>query len=278
MFFVGTVTDAENPGIARTPADYAKLSRYHFHIDEMFSGPETAEVDLISTRGGGDCSAHFKVGEQYMIHAYQAHNSSWSTSLCSGNRKASEAAVYLSELRARRRGEKFASLYGVVRRIQQPYSTVVQPGYEESMGGVRIRLTDEQRTLEAISDASGRYAFYDLPGGKYQVTAELPVGLELEQNILTNPLPPLTISDHACMEHNFNALPKTRITGRVLDPSGKPLDYASVKLYRAELYGKTERTFNWDESQKNNKPFEFVRVAPGDYILVFNEQDSQDPD
>jgi hypothetical protein len=291
LSFVGTVTSAENPGIADTMEGYRTLSRYHFVINELLDGPDKREVDLISTRGGGDCSAHFKVGATYLIYAYQVRDSaevrrgyygppagSWSTSICSGNRLASDAAVFLSELRARRRGERSASLYGVLRRVQQPYSTVAQGGYEQPISGARLNLTEGDRRFETITDAEGRYFFYDLPGGKYKLAADLPNGLELGHTILTNPLPPLRVPNDACMEHSINALPKTRIRGQVLDSAGRSLTYASVVLYRSELYGKVGPGLQWNESQKQERPFEFVHVAPGDYVLVFNEEDSLDPD
>jgi len=106
--FVGTVTSAEHAGVLGSGAnDRSPLAYYHFHVDELIASfQEVSTVDIVSSRGGGDCSAHFQVGVQYLIYAYQMQSGAWSTSICSGNRLASEAALLLQQVRAQRRGEK----------------------------------------------------------------------------------------------------------------------------------------------------------------------------
>jgi hypothetical protein len=117
---VGTVTSAEHAGILeRSVADLSPTAHYHFHVDELIAGlEEVSKVDIVSSRGGGDCSAHFQVGIQYLIHAYQLPDGTWSTNICSGNRLASEAALFLEQLHAQRKGEKVATFYGVLLRAQ----------------------------------------------------------------------------------------------------------------------------------------------------------------
>jgi hypothetical protein len=278
--FVGTVTSAEHAGILeRNTADLSTLAYYHFHVDEFITAIEhVSKVDIVSTRGGGDCSAHFRVGAQYFINAYQSEDGTWSTSICSGNRLASEAALFLQQVRARRRGEKIPSLYGVLRRVEEPYDSVRRPEYERRLAAIRIQLKDGNRSLESITDAAGQFTFYDVPRGTYLIEADLPTGLELAQTILRDPPPPVQIADRACTEHEITALPKTRITGHVINDSGEPAELASVALYRDELYGKQRSSAAWSELQQGSKPFVFDHVAPGSYILVFNERDNRDPD
>src|SRR5882724_8756627 len=69
MTFLGTVISAEHAGILERGAnDLSPLAYYHFHVDELIAGLEEASmVDIVSSRGGGDCSAHFRVGVQYLI-------------------------------------------------------------------------------------------------------------------------------------------------------------------------------------------------------------------
>jgi hypothetical protein len=80
------------------------------------------------------------------------------------------------------------------------------------------------------------------------------------------------------VEHGITALPKAGITGHVVNDSGTPLDLASVALYREELYGKQGSFPGWRELQEGSKPFVFDHIAPGRYILVFNEKDNRNPD
>jgi hypothetical protein len=278
--FVGTVTSAEHAGILERGADdVSPLAYYHFHVDELIAGlGEVSKVDIVSTRGGGDCSAHFQLGIQYLIYAYQMQDGTWSTNICSGNRLASEAALFLRQVRAQRRGEKIPSIYGILRRVEEPYASVRSPVYDRGLASIRIQLREGDRSLESITDAEGRYMLYDVPRGAYRIEADLPAGLELAQTILSDPPPPLEIAGGACLEHEITALPKARITGHVISDSGMPADLASVALYREELYGKQRSSPAWSELQQGSKPFVFDHIAAGRYILVFNENDKRDPD
>jgi hypothetical protein len=105
------VTSAEHAGVLSNGAgDLSPLAYYHFHVDEFIAGlQQVPTVDIVSSRGGGDCSAHFQVGVQYLIYAYQTQDGLWSTNICSGNRLASEAALFLQQVRAQRRGEKIGN-------------------------------------------------------------------------------------------------------------------------------------------------------------------------
>lgn len=276
--FVGTVTSAEHAGVLeRGGDDVSPRAYYHFHVDELIAGlGDVSKVDIVSTRGGGDCSAHFQVGVQYLIYAYQMQDGTWSTSICSGNRLASQAALFLEQVRAQRRGEKIPSIYGTLRRVEEPYVSVRSPDYERGLGSIRIRLREGDRSLQSITDAEGQYMFYDVPRGTYRIEADLPPGLELAQTILRDAPPPLEIAGGACLEHALTALPKARITGHVISDSGIPVDLASVSLYREEQYGK--QRIPWRELQQASKPYIFDHVAAGTYILVFNENDDRSPD
>jgi hypothetical protein len=89
--FVGTVTEVEDSGLPRNPAApigtpsndqqnnpgspatgganpaSTSVTRYHFHIDEKFAGPDTEEIDVFSGGDDGDCGYQFKKGEQYLV-------------------------------------------------------------------------------------------------------------------------------------------------------------------------------------------------------------------
>ena len=176
--------------------------------------------------------------------------------------------------------KKSLLVYGVLRRVEEPYDSVrsAELEYERGLASIRIQLKDGERSLQSISDAGGRYMFYDVPRGTYRIEADLPAGLELGQTILRDPPPPLEIAGGACLEHGITALPKARITGHVISDSGMPADLASVALYREELYGNQRNSPAWRHLQQGSKPFVFDHIAPGSYILVFNENDSRDPD
>jgi hypothetical protein len=113
--FVGTVIDIENPPDEQRGADQTGLSRYRFRVDENIIGVDSKEVDVYSGRGGADCSYHFQRGESYFVNPY-AKDGRFFATICSDTQPTADAEPLLSELRARRDGKKYASLYGVLRR------------------------------------------------------------------------------------------------------------------------------------------------------------------
>jgi hypothetical protein len=267
--------EIENPPSERRE-DQAGMSRYHFQVEERFSGVDTNEIDVYSGRGGADCSFHFQEGKQYVVFPYRAGGRLVAT-VCSNTRLTSDAEAFLPQLRAMRDGQKVASLYGVLRRTQQPYESTWQDDFDQPIGNTEVRLVSGKRSRKAKTDNSGVFAFYDVPEGKYKFEADLPANLVLAQAILSDPLPPIELPGRACFEHDLEALPTGRIRGRVLGPDGQPLDGVGVDLFRADRYKEGE--LGWWEYQDNDKRmfFEFDHVSPGDYILVFNDRNRLDP-
>ena len=109
--FVGTVTDIENPPDKGRGADQSGTSRYRFRVDENINGIAAKQVDVYSGRGGADCSAHFQLGHTYLVNPYD-NKGTLTASICSETQPIESAQALLSELRARRDGKRYASLYG----------------------------------------------------------------------------------------------------------------------------------------------------------------------
>jgi hypothetical protein len=276
--FVGTVVAIENPPnddpTARDPG--TGVSRYHFRIDEKFTDVPGAEVDVYSGRGGADCSFHFKQGEQYFVTPYSGEDGRLSATICSQTERARYAQARISELRARRDGGQIASLYGRLLRSQQPYSSVWDDNFEKPLTKSVVYLRSSERSLSAQTDDDGVFRFYGVPAGKYTVTADLPSDLEIAQQILSEPEAPIELPDSACYEHDVYALPTGKIIGRVLGPEGKPLRSGSVELFRADRYKENER--GWWEFQGDEGHFTFDHLSSGDYIIVFNQNNTIDTD
>jgi hypothetical protein len=129
--------------------------------------------------------------------------------------------------------------------------------------------------FQTSTDANGVYSFYDMNSGTYRFTATLPTKMELSLKTLPGELPPFTIPNGACYEYDVEALPTGHIQGSVLGPGGKPLKIASVELYRVGHYG-DEKPGLWS-FQGAKGVFDFDHIGPGQYTLVFNRSDKQDP-
>jgi hypothetical protein len=254
----------------------ARLTRYHFRIDERFASPDSssAEIDIFSGGNDGDCGYHFKADQQYVVYTHQGADGRLFSTICDGTRPASDAHALLPQLRAMRDGRRVASVFGEVRRADPPFLTSTADP-DDPMPNVPLKLRSHEDRFETSTDGGGIYTFYDVHAGEYSVAVQLPPGAKLTGETSTGELPSFTIPDGACFEYDVNALPTGHIQGSVLGPDGKPLDLASLELYRAGNYS-ASRPGLW-AFQGAEGTFDFDHIGPGDYILVFNRANRMDP-
>jgi len=276
ILFVGTVVDIENPADERRGANQGGTSRYRFRVDETLNGITAKEVDVYSGRGGGDCSYHFQLGETYFVNPAGTSDHLLAT-ICSDTQPAQGAEALLIELRARRDGKPFASVYGVLRKTQQPYTWTYADGYDRPLPGTTVELKSSERTVTSKTDNNGIFRFYGLPAGTYNFAAVLPAHLELVETIVSEPPPSITVPENACYQQDLDALPIGRIHGRVLGPDGLPLKNADVELFGADRYKENEMGW-WEFQDQEKGHFEFNNVSPGRYVIVFHNSNRPDPD
>jgi hypothetical protein len=298
VVFLGTVTAVEDiayaaphspdssdppsdpPAKQSAPVDIvaARLTRYHFHIDESFAlagtGQSDAEIDVFSGGDDGDCAYRFKQGQQYVVFTHPGTDNHLYATICSGTRPAAEARALLPQLRAMRSGQRVASVFGVLRRSEPPFLALPDDP-DEPLKNISLKLRSSDDRFETSSDSEGVYSFYDVHAGTYNFTARLPVRMELTRKSLTGGLPPFKIPNGACYEYDVDALPTGHMRGSVLGPGGKPLPLASIELYRAGTYD-PERPGLWG-FQGAEGVFDLDHIGPGEYILVFNRADRMDP-
>ncbi len=283
VVFAGTVTAIEDISYVAPKTDSSgppvdiiasRLTRYHFHIDEKFAGPDGAEMDIFSGGDDGDCGYRFKQGEQYVVFAQQEAEGRLFATICSGTRPVSEARALIPQLRAMRDGTRVASVFGVLRSADPPFLAPPDDP-DDPLPNISLKLRSRYDRFEAGTDASGIYSFYDVHAGEYRFTANLPPRTELTRKGLTGGLPPFKIPDGACYEYDVVALPTGHIRGSVLGSNGKPLGLASVELYRAATYADS-RPGLW-AFQGDEGVFNFDHIGPGDYVLVFNRLNRMDP-
>ncbi len=268
IIFVGTVIEVDStPTEDPRTRDYIGLTRHRFRVDEGLVGLDAAEVDVYSA--DGTCGYRFRQGEQYLVFPYQAGDGRLYAGICSKTRPITYAGHLLPQLRAERDGRQVASVFGILWRRQRYYGAVEEKDFDQPLSNTVVQLRSDKFFLEARTDQDGVYTFYTVPAGAYSFWAYLPDHLELSQRKIELPA-------GACFEQNLAALPTGRIRGRVLDPKGQPLRSANVELFRADRYDDSA-TGPW-ELQGKKGYFEFNHVVPGNYILVFNQDNNPDPD
>ena len=274
--FVGTVTFGETlpqpPGAAPgTPI----TAHYRIRVDEDFKAAAGSVMDIYAGGNDGDCGFIFKQGERYLVMAYSSDDGRLFATRCSGTRRVKDAAALLPQLEAMKRGEKVASIFGILRRTDPPYEALSDNPDYVPLNNVDLKLRSNLNRLETSTDDHGIYTLYNIPAGEYQVSADLPKFLELADPGIKGPPPPIWLETGACYEFNIDAMPVGQIRGSVLGPQGKPLHPASVELYRQGRF--REDRPGWWAFQGSDGFFEFDHVPPGEYILVFNRRNRRDP-
>ena len=250
------------------------IIRYHFHINERFAGPDSPDIDVFSGGDDGDCGYNFKTGDQYIVFTQQETEGRLFATICNGTRRAADGRALLPQLRAMRNHDRVASVFGLLHRADPPL-LAPSDDPDDPLPNIKLKLRSKDDRFATSTGPDGVYSFYDVHAGEYEYTANLPARFEFTQKTLKGGLPPFKIPNGACFEYNVSALPTGKIRGAVQGPDGKPLNLASVELYRADRYDDAKPGL-W-AFQGDNGKFEFDHIGPGEYILVFNRMNRQDP-
>jgi len=262
------------------------VTRYRFHVDENFSGANSAELEVFSGGDDADCGFRFRKGAQYVVFPRKSDDARLFATICSDTRLASEAQALVPQLRAMRDGQRVASVFGVIRRADPPMLgppdkiTDDPPGdppgsAKGALPNIPLKLRSRFDRFATSTDENGVYSFYDVHAGEYYLTATTPARTELSLKSLPGALPPLKLPAGACHEYDIDALPTGHIRGSVLGPDAKPLPLAAVELYRVGHYDDAQAGLWGFQGAKG--VFDFDHLGPGTYVLVFNRLNLKDP-
>ena len=164
---------ANSIGDAKTPlAPFPKLQdrRVVFQTLEVFSGPVKGSVDAFTPQQSSACGLDFIVGETYLVEArfWPPEKPVWSVNLCSRTKplRDSQATENLRTLRQWQKGERPPGRVTGEVWVQKE---------RRNIAGVRIQLTNSERTLTTHTGANGLFTFENVPPGLYEAVADLPV-------------------------------------------------------------------------------------------------------
>ena len=279
--FVGTVVQVIDLPPTST-FSFLSSRKARIRVSESFGGlaPDVAEIDVLTGMGGGDCGIPFKPGETYVVHAFVSKDGLVHAGICSSTRRIDEAGAALRILRARRDGQKVPSLAGQIVQRDRNFDGLLGAEASKALSNALVRVRSEGRSYQTHANAEGLYAFYDLPGGRYEFAPELPQGTTLSWYIGSDSPPgPFELKGSGCQERDIEVFASGSIQGRVLDSSKRALPHAFVYIIPAALkvLPQERRQLYW-ESQGKEGFFRFVHIPPGEYLVLVNPDDSQTAD
>jgi hypothetical protein len=253
---VGPVTAAGAPFPSRQ-----KLIR--IDVQESFKGPQPGEVEITTGAGGGDCGYDFVAGKTYIVYAHRnPATGRLGAGICSRTRPIEQASDDLAYLRG-----PFVSPseLGVIRGTvirRNPPPGPNQPPDLEPFAGAQIRLDGNQRSYTAASGPDGSYQFR-VPAGDYRLFATVRDGVYAWPGSAGRPV---ALKDpRGCAVVDIAVRPDGRITGRLLDGSGRPVPFMTVELVPGERLRSTSLLASMRTLTNERGRFEFTEIDPGEY-------------
>ncbi len=239
-------------------------------VDQPIRGMQTAEVDVVTGWGGGDCGYGFKIGERYLVYAYRDEKDQrLSTSICSRTRKLSEANDDFAFIRAMPTSNANGLVFGVVGKRNHEWKEGEK--WYKPVANAELTIEGEGRQYQAQSDADGYFRVESVVPGKYVVKLKLPPGLIrnalLKDEGATVVENEIEVVAHGCAESEFYLESDTRVRGRVLDAKGNPV--ANMQLNMRGGPKENLNNFLYATTDADGY-FEFKIVPPGDFWLGYH--------
>jgi hypothetical protein len=271
--FLGTVEIANPDGDG--PQSMFQEQSVRIHIDDAFKGVAAGQtIDL--NEGANDCAAKFSSGQRAVFYLNRdATTGSWYVPPCTHSiASAAEAGDDLLFLRKLPQSARGTRLSGEVELYEDlpaaPFHRVA------GLSGVRVTISGpKESTTEVVTNAEGVYELYGLPPGRYFAKLSVPTGLKIDFPLTTGSAPVRGNESAVELEANggagvsFVLKADTRLAGRVLDASGKPVTGACLYLEPVEGRGEGGAFLG---CSKKGGDFAMTMMPPGQYVLVARDQ------
>jgi len=273
VVFLGSVQRIE-PGV-----DYDKTTFVEQHlrvrVDEPFKGAKKNDTFELN-QAANDCAPKFKSGERIVLYLHPSEKTRvWEAWGCHRSRDIESAADDLLFLRKLPVSARQNRLSGEI----EVYENAVPGGFRivGVLPGVKVTAAKEGDVpLDAFSNADGVYELYGLPPGKYKVTIEVPKGLRIDFPVKTGPRnldfadTTVEIKSDSGVSIGFVLMADTKITGRVIDPEGKPMEGVCVDAM--PISDTTQAPSRIFDCTKSDGTYKMEMMSPGQYRIVANRE------
>lgn len=219
-------------------------------------------VEAITGNSGAECGFPFEVGRSYLVYAFSNPKSNkLHASICSRTRLLSDASEDLEYLQNLTRGEERGTILGSVSSVRSVKS---EAAYQrpQPLQNARVTVEGIKNSFDVLTDNKGEYRLAGLFPGTYKVRITPPEGLWVAHGERK-----VEIQDRGCAFVSFSLLPKTSLSGKVLDENGEPASKIMIYLVPADQIGERyQKDYQFFETDDNGR-FEFNAIPPGEYFL-----------
>jgi hypothetical protein len=140
-------------------------------VDQPIRGMQSAEVEVITGWGGGDCGYAFKLGQRYLVYAYRDEDDKrLSTSICTRTRKLSDADADFAFIRAMPTSNANGLVFGTVGKRNHEWKEGDK--WYKPVADAELTIEGEGQQYQAQSDSKGNFRVENVTGKYGQV--ELP--------------------------------------------------------------------------------------------------------
>ena len=239
----------------------ARQKRVRMHVVRVWKG-EVAE-DVIVTAGPGtsaSCSIDVEVGQRRVVYAGGSKDR-FSTSLCSGGWALKPGAPdpQLPPLGGRVEG----------RVVQLRANWTSRDDLFAPVAGVRVWVGTPRGPIDAHTDVDGRFRLEKVPPGRHVVRVDLGPAEEAWEEIVD------LRSPDDCADVFVSTRPSGRLTGRVVDGNGSPLDELRVyAIPTTHDWSRHDLTDTGSAETDKNGTFTFKGLKPGTYVIGVNAFDA----
>ncbi len=247
------------------------VGEIYFEVQKGFVGiKKNIRVTVSSGNEDGYCGTWFKHNENYLIFGYgnlkKGFVDGYRTKLVS---EAQEDLEALAKLPKPGTGSR---IFGNV--TQNVKSSLLSDNIEPTFGlDLNIQqIGEKKQSYKVITDSNGYYEIKEVPAGKYKILPNLSSAVEFPNN-------ELEVKDRGCVSENFLIKNRTKISGKVLDVEGNPVNEIFIKLIPIELNEKPEPFAGKEEDLTDEKGnFTIEKIPPGNYVLSINYTTSPSED
>lgn len=273
VIFIGKAIGAKKQKVTKENGvkETWDVGEIYFEVQKGFVGVRKGiRVTVRSGDEDGYCGTWFKHNESYLIFGY----GNLKKGFVDGARTelVSEAQEDLKSLENLPKVGTGSTIFGNI--TQNVKSSLFSDNLQPMSGlGLRIQqLGGKKQSFEIFTDSNGYYEITEVPAGKYKVLPNLSKAVEFQSA-------EVEVKDRGCVNKNFLIRNKTKISGRVLDVEGLPVNEILVELVPVDLSEKpTIFALKDDDLTDEEGNFSLDNVPPGRYTLSVNYTIAPDED